>query len=164
MCRFFFREIFLHPSLSDVEMFLRLDSESFINTSLNLFKMMKHNIVYMHNKIMPDKKYVVKQLSYFTKSLIKLLNVSVKDLSNYKLTFIKTSLIYYNNFEICRLSFFRSKEMFIFMNLVDLSYGQFIYRWGDAPLRYISLSLFAKNETKIPLPNKVKYCHRHCNY
>lgn len=50
------------------------------------------------------------------------------------------------------------------MNLVDLSYGQFIYRWGDAPLRYISLSLFAKNETKIPLPNKVKYCHRHCNY
>lgn len=47
-------------------------------------------------------------------------------------------------------------------SIVDLSYGQFIYRWGDAPLRYISLSLFAENYTKLRLPNGIKYCHQGC--
>lgn len=162
MIRFFFRDIFLHPSLSDVDLYMRLDSDSVLNTTINLFKLMNKHVVYMHNKILNDAPSVVKGLKQFTHSLVKVLKVNVKDKRKYRLTFKKTALIYYNNFEICRMNFFRSVEMFQFINLIDLSYGQFIYRWGDAPLRYISLSLFAENYSKISLPKSVIYCHQGC--
>lgn len=163
MCRFFFKDIFFHPVMCDVNLFMRLDSDSFINTSLNLFKHMNKNIVYMHNKVMHDGASVTQGLKNFVYSYITTLKIKSKDEINFNLTFKNNPLLYYNNFEICRTSFFRSKEMFQFSNIVDLSYGQFIYRWGDAPLRYISLSLFAKNSSKIEIPKEVYYCHHTCN-
>lgn len=162
MCRFYFRDIFLHPSLYDVEMYMRLDSESILNTSINLFQYMKKNIVYMHNKIMNDGAHVVKGLKELTSSIVKTLEIEVKDKYNYNKAFKRNALLYYNNFEICRMKFFRSKEMIQFTSLIDFSYGQFIYRWGDAPLRFISLSLYTYKESKIPLPIHVKYCHVRC--
>lgn len=163
MCRFFFRDIFLHPSLYDVDIYMRLDSESILNTTVNLFEYMKRDIVYMHNRVFNDANFVVRGLKQFVESLVKGMKVEIKDVNNYSKIFKRTVLSYYNNFEICRMNFFRSKEMFQFINLVDLSYGQFIYRWGDAPLRYISLSLYAENYTKISLPKQIKYCHKDCN-
>lgn len=162
MCRFFFRDIFLHPSLYDVDIYMRLDSESILNTTVNLFNYMKSDIVYMHNRIFNDAEFVVNGLKDYIESLVKVLNVDIRDIRHYSNTFKKTVLGYYNNFEICRMSFFRSKEIFQFVFLVDFSYGQFIYRWGDAPLRYISLSLFADNHKKISLPKYIKYCHKDC--
>lgn len=164
MCRFFFRDIFFHPFLFDVDLFMRLDSESILNTSVNLFNYMKRDIVYMHNRIFNDADFVVLKLKEFTESLIKLLNIKIRDKYNYNRAFLKTVLSYYNNFEICKMSFFRSKEMIQFVNLVDYSYGQFIYRWGDAPLRFISLSLYAKRNAKISIPKNIKYCHKDCNF
>lgn len=163
MCRFFFRDVFLHPSLSDVEMYMRLDCDSILNTTINLFLFMGNNIVYMYNRVMNDESYVVKGLKEYTASFVQTLKIEAKDKERYKNAFKHTVLIYYNNFEICRMKFFRSREVLKFTNLVDLSYGQFIYRWGDAPLRYISLSLYASNKSLIPIPKTVKYCHRGCN-
>lgn len=163
MCRFFFRDIFLHPSLFDVEMYMRLDSDSILNTTINLFLFMGNNIVYMYNKVLNDASYVVEGLKEYTTSFIRTLKIEAKDKERYKNAFKQTVLIYYNNFEICRMKFFRSIEMIKFTNLVDLSYGQFIYRWGDAPLRYISLSLYANNKSLIPIPKIIRYCHRGCS-
>lgn len=106
MCRFFFRSIFQHPSLFDVDLYMRLDSESTLNTTVNLFKYMKKNIVYMHNKILNDKAFVVKELKEFTQSLVASLKIKSKDEKNYKIAFNKTALIYYNNFEICRMAIY----------------------------------------------------------
>lgn len=163
MCRFFFKSVFLHPALCDAEMFMRLDSDSFINTSQNLFKYMNKSIVYMHNRILNDGSYVTKGIKEFTYSFICALKVRIKDNYNFNKAFINNPLLYYNNFEICRMKFFRTKEMFLFMFLIDLSYGQFLYRWGDAPLRYISLSLYAEQKSKISIPKNVIYCHNLCN-
>lgn len=162
MCRFFFRDIFLHPSLFDVDIYMRLDSESVLNTTINLFLFMKDNIVYMHNRIMNDAASVVKGLKEYTHSLVKTLEIKAIDKASFDRSFIRNALIYYNNFEICRMKFFRSRDMLQFATLVDLSYGQFIYRWGDAPLRYISLSLYSNSKSKISIPRNVKYCHRYC--
>lgn len=162
MCRFFFKDIFMHPSLCNVDMYMRLDSDSILNTTLNLFLYMDKSIVYMHNRVMNDKFSVVKELKDFTLSFVKALKVEANDKNKYNSAFKNTVKLYYNNFEICRLKFFRSKDILQFTSLVDLSYGQFIYRWGDAPLRYISLSLYTKNNTIISLPKGVKYCHNKC--
>lgn len=162
MCRFFFRDIFLHPSLFDVEMYMRLDTDSILNTTINLFMYMNNNIVYMYNTVTNDVAFVVKGLKEYTYSFAKTLKIQAKDIRSYNNSFKNTALLYYNNFEICRLNFFRNKDMLQFTYLVDLSYGQFIYRWGDAPLRYISLSLFANSTSKIAIPKNVKYCHQNC--
>lgn len=121
MCRFFFRDVFLHPSLYDVDTFMRLDSESILNTTVNLFEYMNKNIVYMHNRVFNDAAYVVKELKEYTQSLVKALHIKIKDKEKYRNIFKYTVSSYYNNFEICRMSFFRSKELFQFSSLVDLS-------------------------------------------
>lgn len=163
MCRFFFRDIFLHPSLNDVDMYMRLDSESKLNTTINLFEYMKESKVYMHNTIFNDAKRVIEKLKDFTESYVSTLKIEIKDKTNYNNAFNNTVLSYYNNFEICRMNFFRTKEVIQFTHLVDFSYGQFIYRWGDAPLRFITLSLFSRSDAKISIPKNIDYCHKKCN-
>lgn len=84
MCRFFFRDVFLHPSLYDVDTFMRLDSESILNTTVNLFEYMNKNIVYMHNRVFNDAAYVVKELKEYTQSLVKALHIKIKDKEKYR--------------------------------------------------------------------------------
>jgi mannosyltransferase len=67
---------------------------------------------------------------------------------------------YWNNFEVVDLSFMRRKSVVEFIDAVDRSQGVFLYRWGDAPLRYITLALFANaseiiHRTQLGLA----YCH-----
>jgi len=68
--------------------------------------------------------------------------------------------IYWNNFEAIDLSFMRRKEVVSFIQAIDESGGIFLYRWGDAPLRYILLAIFAK---PTQLLHRVRlglaYCH-----
>lgn len=53
-------------------------------------------------------------------------------------------LIYYNNFEVCDLDFFTLPEIREMADGIVDTYGIHRHRWGDAPLRYMTLSLFAK--------------------
>jgi hypothetical protein len=68
---------------------------------------------------------------------------------------------YSNNIEVVDLSFMRRKEVLDFVRAIDESKGIFLYRWGDAPLRYITLALFA-NATEVLHRHKLEltYCHR----
>jgi hypothetical protein len=67
---------------------------------------------------------------------------------------------YWNNFEIVDLSFMQRKEVVDFIQAIDESRGIFVYRWGDAPLRYIMLAIFAK-PTQILHREQLglAYCH-----
>ena len=67
---------------------------------------------------------------------------------------------YWNNIEVIDLSFMQRTEVKAFINTVDESQGIFLYRWGDAPLRYIELALFAKPEEVLHrLQLGLEYCH-----
>lgn len=160
MCRFFFRDIFIHPALCKIKYFMRLDSQSYLNTSTDLFSKMNSSIVYQHNVALPDADFVVKGLKEFSISLIEILKLKIEDTKRYNVIFNKTAMTYNNNLEIGDMMFFRQYKVFQFITLVDLSYGQFIYRWGDAPLRYLCLSLFASYSSVIAFPDDIIYYHK----
>jgi hypothetical protein len=50
--------------------------------------------------------------------------------------------IFYNNFEIGKLSFWREPRVREYLAAVDASQGTLRYRWGDAPIRSGAVSLF----------------------
>lgn len=65
--------------------------------------------------------------------------------------------MYYNNFEILDLNFFRRTDVREWTQAVDQSFNIFRHRWGDAPLRYLTTALFAKRELICHVP--VHYLH-----
>ena len=67
---------------------------------------------------------------------------------------------YWNNVEAIDLSFIRGPEVTNYTKAIDESRGIFLYRWGDAPLRYVTLALFA-NASQVLHREKLglAYCH-----
>lgn len=53
---------------------------------------------------------------------------------------------YYNNFEVCDLDFFSRPGVQKMTDWIVDTYGIHRHRWGDAPLRYMTLALFATRE------------------
>jgi hypothetical protein len=132
----------------------------------NVFDLMiKHKALYMANQRELDYEYILPGLT-------RLRNLTINFINKYKIIprnppmlaeiFNRTMEIpnYWNNFEIVDLSFMRRKEVLDFIQAVDESRGIFLYRWGDAPLRYIMLALFA-NATEVLHREQLRlaYCH-----
>ncbi|CAM9689269.1 unnamed protein product [Discosporangium mesarthrocarpum] len=53
---------------------------------------------------------------------------------------------FYTNFEVASLKMLRSSEYMQWFEAVDRSGGMFLHRWGDAPLRFLGLSLHTPHE------------------
>jgi hypothetical protein len=132
----------------------------------NVFDLMiKSNAVYIANRREVDFEYVLPGLT-------RVRNLTVDFINKYKIIprnpgmfadiFNRTMEIpnYWNNFEVVDLSFMRRKEVVDFIQAVDESRGIFLYRWGDAPLRYIMLALFT-NASQVLHRGKLGlgYCH-----
>ena len=66
--------------------------------------------------------------------------------------------IYYTNFEISKLSFWRSHEYMNFFDYLDGLGGIYKYRWGDAPIHTLALSIFLP-DTKIHCFKDISYKH-----
>ena len=67
--------------------------------------------------------------------------------------------IFYNNFELSKLSLWRRKEYRDYIDYIDQSKGIFLRRWGDAPVKSLALSLFTP-WTKIHQSKDIKYRHQ----
>ena len=69
-------------------------------------------------------------------------------------------MTYENNFEIVYVPFFRQARVRAFISYVEKSLGIFLYRWGDAGLRFVALALFAEDDEVISRDHfKVDYQH-----
>ena len=55
-------------------------------------------------------------------------------------------IMYYNNFFITKTSFWKRSDVKNTINSINNSGNIFYYRYGDAPLQTIILSLFANND------------------
>ena len=66
--------------------------------------------------------------------------------------------IFFTNFFITKLSFWRQKHIQQFIDDVDKSGNIYRHRWGDAPIHYVALSLFADSCSVLPLCH-VSYKH-----
>lgn len=160
MIRFFFKDIFVHVSMCDINYMLRLDSDSILKINENPFKRMKNEKIYMYNREFYDLPFVVVGLKQFIKDYIRLNKIKIKNKMRWGRVFRGESIAaFYNNFEICKISFFLNPEIQKLINIIDLSHEIFIHRWGDATLRYLILSIFCEEKYLINIPNEWDYYH-----
>ncbi|CAF1363966.1 unnamed protein product [Adineta steineri] len=167
MCYFWFKQVFEMKIIQRYRYMMRLDDDSQIAGQWpNVFDMMsERQAIYMANYRTVDYEYVLPGLTrvrnltvnYIAKNKIKIQNPAMyADLLNNSLEIPN----YWNNFEIIEISLMRRNDVMDFIRAVDESNGIFLYRWGDASLRYITLALFV-NESQILHRIKLDlgYCH-----
>ena len=185
MCYFWFKQVFEMKIMQRYRYMMRLDDDSQILGNVNnefsltcvssfsllgswpnIFEIMeKHQAVYLANKKEADVEYLLPGLTlvrnltaaYIAQNRIAIRNPAMlADVFNHSVEIPH----YWSNFEIIDLAFMQRPEVIDFIETVDDSRGIFLYRWGDAPLRYITLALFA-NATEILHRQTLGliYCH-----
>ena len=68
------------------------------------------------------------------------------------------SKVFFTNFFVTRLGFWRQSHVQHFLQSIDDSGNIYKHRWGDAPIHYVTLSLFADSCSVLPLCD-VTYKH-----
>ncbi|CAF3403610.1 unnamed protein product [Rotaria socialis] len=167
MCYFWFKQVFELKIIQRYRYMMRLDDDSGIEGKWpNVFEIIaKHRAVYLANMRIVDFEYVLPGTK-----LVR--NLTIAFIKTYKITPQNPDMLaevfnhtietpgYWNNLEVMDLLFLRQPRIAEFTRLVDESMGVYLYRWGDAPLRFIILALFA-NATQILHREKLglAYCH-----
>lgn len=150
MIRFWFKILFEVPLFKQYEYMMRLDDDSqILGVWMNVFdEMRKRRAVYFANnedvdfeKSLPG----TMKLPYLALKYLVLNNLTVKQHDRIRRGFAESHILnYLNNFEVMKLDFFRREDVWKWIEEVDRTNGIFKYRWGDAPLRYITLAMFAE--------------------
>lgn len=162
MCRFFGGHIYQHPSLQGYDWYWRLDTDSFLRGRIDydLFRHMEANdLWYGYIVMLKEKPEVAVGLWEATKAYIKqhgLESPATRALEaangdwNYR--------YYYNNFEIIKLEFGRSRAYQDYFSYLDRLGGIYKHRWGDAPIRTLAVAMFVP-EKKVHQFKDVPYSH-----
>ena len=167
MIRFWFKILFEMPQFYRYEYIMRLDDDSrVLSPWINVFEEMRaRKAVYFANQIDVDEEKQLSgtmKLKYLTLRYINETNIAVKQPALLREGLGQDSLrTYFNNFEVMKLEFFRRESVREWIETVDRTHGIFLYRWGDAILRYITMALFAEpNEVLHRSDYNLSYCHK----
>lgn len=155
MCRFFAGEIYKQEILSNYRYYLRLDTDSFILRKIpfNLFEKMEkdgYSYGYIRDAVQIDNPAVISGLWETTE---KFANTVGKTILH-----IPPGKMYYTNFEIGDLNWFKSSGYMDYYDYIDRNGGIYVCRWGDAPIRYLGIDLFMDRKKLWPI-DEVGYQH-----
>lgn len=157
MCRFFSGAFYLNESLADYSSYIRLDTDSkFLKGSdFSLFTWLKSNSIqygFINSAIQNDHPDVVRDLRQTVKNYVGFPR---------RLTMPKDigTRMYYTNFEIGSLEFFRSHHWQNFFSYLDSSTGFYLHRWGDAPVRFAGLWAVGSKKNISKIPSGFTYFH-----
>ncbi len=161
MCYFFFSDFSNYLKKLGYRYYCRLDTDSFITQKIefDFFQYMKsNNLKYGYIAEILESKVAVKNIDEFlinNGGYSQLMNQapSVFFDGKYNLRCI------YTNFEIVDLDMFEMNSVKEFINLIVKSNNIFNYRWGDAPLRTIMISLFLRKNEIVRFRN-IDYRHQ----
>ena len=146
MCRFhaFLASKYLSDNgYDDFEYHWRLDDDSIITHPIgyDVFKFMKWNKkLYGFINIVEDGEECVEGLVSLANAFLNESNIQLNT-NNSFLHILKLPSIFYNNFEISHASLWRNPLWLRFADLVDRSFGIYMHRWGDAPLRTLGVGM-----------------------
>jgi hypothetical protein len=144
MCRWFSGEMYKHETLKNYDWYLRLDSDSFLLSKIkyDIFDHMKsNNYIYGYmSEYDKDEEFVVKDLLKATQEYLKINNILNEKINNWNLQ------IFYTNFEVGNLSFFKNNQYMSYYNYIDNTGNIYYKRWGDAPIRWFGVNMFLKDE------------------
>ena len=133
MCRMFSGEFYKLPIVQQYEYYIRLDTDSFIQTPLgyDIFKWAKENECwygYVAPAVQQDNEKVVEGLW---------------DLVNeHYPNNIPDRWMYYTNWELGKVDWFLTSEYMALYNIIDENGGIYTKRWGDAPIKFLGVNLF----------------------
>ena len=144
MCRFFSGELFKILKTYDYEYMMRLDTDSkFLEpVNRNLFDEFKNNnALYGYICVMNDRMEVRVNLletvlTYIKNNDLKPI-LSIDDDIRHQY-----NLIFYNNFEMIKVSEFVSDRYLNYYEHLNSTNGFLKYRWGDAPVRFLYVISF----------------------
>lgn len=162
MCRFFCRSFFDILADNNYDWYWRLDTDSFLLSKINydIFLFMEKNkYLYGYMVRLTECEEAAKDLSNHTNKFIKNNKIKPKFLSEYTRNGKWDRSYYYTNFEISRIDFWRSPEYIKYFDYLDRTGGIYKYRWGDAAIHFIALSMFVEKQ-QIHQFNDVAYWHR----
>lgn len=133
MCHFFANDIFRRPELAGYDYYMRLDDDSFILSPLTFdafARMRERRFRYAYRAVLKDRPHVCKGLGAVIARHFE---------AHAHVGFCKSPppyRIFYTNFEICDLAWFRGAAWQSYFAAVDRAGGIWKHRWGDAPIRY----------------------------
>ena len=142
MCRFQSKLIYEQPIMQELEYHWRLDDDSLLlqPVKYDVFQFMKqHRYVYGYVWKWWDSNDCTKGLWEGTKRYITQNAIKPTYFDEWE-----APRMFYNNFEISALSLWLSAEYRAFIDYIDQLGGIYYYRWGDAPIKGLALSLFVE--------------------
>jgi hypothetical protein len=165
VCRFFSLLLFDMPLMRDIRYYMRLDLDSCLrNVDFPPTSLLNGSVVYIWDMLVWDPEMVVRGLRDFVEDYVRYFGIVPKSPEQWADAFQAEDVrMYGTNFEIMDLMFCRKPEVQKFVTFIDLSWGQFLWRWGDAPIRYLALTLFATPEQVVPRPQHWRYNH-YCHW
>lgn len=144
MCRFFSGIVFKILKQYNYDYVMRLDSDSsfYEIVDRDIFEEFnRSNCYYGYVTVQNDRMEVRINLWEETVNYIKKNNletkVSIEDTMAHQY-----NLVYYNNFEMVKLSEFIKEEYLNYFDYLDSTNGFVKYRWGDAAVRFLYIHLF----------------------
>ena len=161
MCQFFSKGIYEHPALEEFKWYWRLDDDSFIldRIQYDVFSFMKEkNYLYGYNKIYNDSIWCTTTLWEKVESYINKYSIKPYFLNKFIKNGIWDRSLYYTNFEISCLDFWKSEQYKKFIDHLDQSGGIYFYRWGDAPIHLLAVSIFLQ-EKQVHKFDDIAYIH-----
>jgi len=148
MCRFHAKQIYEQAILEGLVYVWRIDDDSLLPADINydLFAFMQqHHFQYGYIKIHVDSYDCTTGLWEAVKHYMKLKHIESSYFDKWN-----DPMIFYNNFEISALSLWMSKQYQDYIHYIDLLGGIYYYRWGDAPIKSIAVTLFVpENATRL---------------
>lgn len=130
MCRFFSGYMYEQEILHTYDYYLRLDTDSYIITKIpyDIFELAKQKeIYYGFIKVEEDNPKVVEGLW--------------ETVNEYIPNNIPENLMFYTNFELGKIPWFLTSGYMEFYNYLDKTGGFYTKRWGDAPVKFLGISL-----------------------
>jgi hypothetical protein len=149
MCNFFAGEVYNHPAIKKYDWYLRLDSDSFILSYIDFdpFEYMDLNNMqygymaeYDIDSEETTKGFFESTMKYFTENNISIQNLLPK-LKNNKWDM----QVFYSNFVIAKLDFFRNEKFQNYYNYLNNLGGIFYNRWGDHDIQWFAVNTFLTN-------------------
>ena len=139
MCRFQSKLIYEEPILMGLDYYWRLDDDSQILApiSYDVFAFMQQRqLLYGYVIEHYDVKQCIPCLWPAAKIYVSENNINATYFHNWSV-----GRMIYNNFEIASFSIWRNEKYTRFINYIDRVGGIYYYRWGDAPIKSIALSI-----------------------
>lgn len=164
MCRFFSGEIYKHDVIKKYDWYMRLDSDSYVHFPIkyDLFNFMeRQGFIYGYLET------TIKDLPEFVIGLWELTKEYIQK-NNIQPTFLNKYLdkdgewdrsLFYTNFEISKLDFWRSEGYMEYYKMIDQNGGIYYSRWGDHTIHLLALSMLA-DENKLHCFKDIDYSHQ----